>query len=56
MCNVTWNFMNQPNYHKWNERDIINEFHMYHDKKKVAKIYRISTKEVNDIIIKGGTE
>lgn len=43
-------YMNKPVDHNWTEEDIINEYEKIQDKKKVAKIYCITTKEVTEIL------
>lgn len=43
-------YMNKPVDHNWTEEDIVNEYEKIQDKKKVAKIYCITTKEVTDIL------
>lgn len=43
-------YMNEPVECNWTEEDIINEYEKIQDKKKVARIYCIATKEVTEII------
>lgn len=43
-------YMNKPVEHNWTEEDIIAEYQKIKDKKKVAKIYCITTKQVSDIL------
>ena len=43
-------YMNKPVAHDWTEEDIVNEYEKIQDKKKVARIYCISTKEVTEIL------
>lgn len=45
-------FMNKPVDHNWTEEDIIMESERIQDKKKVAKIFRITVKEVTEILIR----
>lgn len=42
--------MNKPVEHNWTEEDVVSEYKKYNDKKKVAKIYCITTKQVNEIL------
>lgn len=42
--------MNEPIDYKWTSDDVVNDYRKYQDKKKVAKIYGITTKEVTQII------
>ena len=42
--------MNKPIDHKWTSEDVVEDYRKYQDKKKVAKIYGITTKEVTQII------
>lgn len=44
------NFMNEPVEQNWTEEDIVEEFEKYKDKKKVAKIYGITTQQVTEIL------
>ena len=44
------NFMNEPIEQNWTENDIIEEYEKYKDKKKVAKIYGITTQQVTEIL------
>jgi hypothetical protein len=43
-------YMNKPVEYNWTEEDIIAEYQKIKDKKKVAKIYCITTKQVSDIL------
>lgn len=43
-------YMNSPVEYDWTEEDIIAEYVKIKDKKKVAKIYCITTKQVNEIL------
>lgn len=43
-------YMDKPVDHDWTEEDIVNEYEKIQDKKKVAKIYCITTKEVTEIL------
>ena len=43
-------YMNKPVEDNWTEEDIIAEYQKIKDKKKVAKIYCITTKQVSDIL------
>lgn len=43
-------YMNKPVEYNWTEEDIIAEYKALEDKKKVAKIYCITTKQVNEIL------
>lgn len=43
-------YMNKPVEYNWTEKDIIAEYQKIKDKKKVAKIYCITTKQVSDIL------
>ena len=42
--------INEPIDHKWTYEDVVEDYRKYQDKKKVAKIYGITTKEVTQII------
>lgn len=42
--------MNEPADDTWEPEDVINDYRKYQDKKKVAKIYGITPKEVMEII------
>ena len=44
------NFMNEPIEQNWTENDIIEEYEKYKDKKKVAKIYGVTTQQVTEIL------
>lgn len=44
------NFMNEPIVYNWTDKDIIQEYEKYQDKKKVAAIWKITVKEVNEIL------
>lgn len=43
-------YMNKPIDHNWTKEDIVKEYERIKDKKKVAKIYCITTKEVTEIL------
>lgn len=43
-------YMNKPVEYNWTEEDIIAEYQKIKDRKKVAKIYCITTKQVSDIL------
>lgn len=43
-------YMNKPVEYNWTEEDIIAEYQKIKDKKKVAKIYCITTIQVSDIL------
>lgn len=43
-------FMNEPIEYEWTDADIIREYKMCGDKKKVAKIYCITAKRVGEIL------
>ena len=42
--------INEPIDHKWTPEDVVEDYRKYQDKKKVAKIYGITAKEVAQII------
>lgn len=42
--------MNKPVEYNWSDKDVIAEYKALKDKKKVAKIYCITTKQVNEIL------
>ncbi|WP_342759479.1 hypothetical protein [Kineothrix sedimenti] len=42
--------MNKPIPYEWTNEDIIKDYEKYKDKKKVAFIWGISLKEVNEIL------
>ena len=42
--------INKPVDYKWTSEDVVSDYRKYQDKKKVAKIYGITTKEVAQII------
>lgn len=44
--------INEPIDHKWTSEDVVEDYRKYQDKKKVAKIYGITTKEVTQIVKK----
>ncbi|RHM40465.1 hypothetical protein DWZ70_03045 [Mediterraneibacter gnavus] len=44
------NFMNEPVEQNWTENDIIEEYEKYKDKKKVAKVYGVTTQQVTEIL------
>ena len=44
------NYMNAPVKCEWTPEDIVREFGVLQDKKKVAKIFQISIKEVTEIL------
>lgn len=46
--------INYPVNQPWTNQDIIMEYRRYHDKRKVARIYDISVKEVHLILKKAG--
>lgn len=43
-------YMNKPVEYNWTEEDIIAEYVKIKDKKKVAKIFCITTRQVNEIL------
>ena len=43
-------FMNPPHDYEMTEKDIIREYERCQDKRKVAKIWGITIKEINDIL------
>lgn len=43
-------FMNPPVAYEITEKDIISEYERSHDKRKVAKIWGLSIKEINNIL------
>ncbi|WP_313069882.1 hypothetical protein [Lacrimispora sp.] len=47
---VVENFINKPIPHEWTHDDIIRDYEKCQDKKKVAAIWRISVKEVNEVL------
>lgn len=42
--------INEPIDHKWTPEDVVEDYRKYQDKKKVAKIYGTTAKEVAQII------
>lgn len=42
--------INKPVDYEWKSEDVISDYRKYQDKKKVAKIYGITTKEVTQIV------
>lgn len=42
--------INKPVEHKWTSEDVVSDYRKYQDKKKVAKIYGITAKEVAQIV------
>lgn len=42
--------MNKPVEYNWTDEDVIVEYEKYNDKRKVAKIFCITTKRINDIL------
>lgn len=47
-------YMNEPEDHKWDDKDIIKEYNQCQDKRKVSRIYDISVKEINQILKRNG--
>ena len=47
-------FMNKPEDYSCSEWDIVNDYRLLRNSSKVARIYQISIKEVNDILRKNG--
>lgn len=47
--------MNEPIDYSYTDEDVLRDYMLYQDKKKVAKIYGISVKDVNEFI-KGSKE
>lgn len=43
-------YINEPDESGWTEEDVLREYNMCQDKKKVARIYCISTKDVTRIL------
>ena len=43
-------YMNKPVFHTWTDEEIRQEYGKYRDKKKVAKVFRITTNELNRIL------
>lgn len=43
-------FMNEPIVYNWTDKDVVKEYDACQDKKRVAKIYGISVKEVSAIL------
>lgn len=43
-------YMNKPVEYNWTDEDVIVEYEKYNDKKKVAKIFCMTTKQVNEIL------
>lgn len=44
------NFMNVPIEQNWTEKDIIEEFNKCNDKKRVAKMYGVTVRQVTEIL------
>jgi len=42
--------INKPVDYEWKSEDVVEDYRKYQDKKKVAKIYGITTKEVTQSI------
>lgn len=47
-------YMNSPIEREWTDHDVITEYQRYYDKRKVARIYNISVKDLNQILKKNG--
>lgn len=43
-------FMNEPEKKEITDRDILNDYHIYNDKRKAARIHGITVKELNEIL------
>ena len=43
-------FINKPVPSQWTDDDVVSDFNKYQNKKKVAAIWGIGVKEVNDIL------
>lgn len=43
-------FMNEPVDHDWNDQGVYNEYCKYKDRRRVSRIFCISTAELNKII------
>lgn len=49
-------FMNSPVEKKWTEHDVIKDYQLYKDKRKVSQIHVISVAEINKILKMNGVE
>lgn len=47
-------YMNEPVDHEWTSEDVLQEYEKYQDRKKVAAVFKITTKEVGEILKKRG--
>ena len=47
-------YMNEPVEYNWSDKDVIAEYERSQDKRKVAKIFCITVKQVNDILKMNG--
>lgn len=43
-------YINEPDESGWTEDDVVREYNICRDKKKVARIYCIPTKDVTEIL------
>lgn len=43
-------FMNEPEKKEITDKDILNDYHIYNDKRKAARIHGITVKELNEIL------
>lgn len=46
--------MNEPVDYSWDDQDVILEYRKCNDKRKVARVFGITVKEINTILKKNG--
>ena len=46
--------MNKPVDHEWSDHDVLADYQLYGDKRKVARIYDITVAEINKILKRMG--
>ena len=47
-------YMNEPVDYKWDDKDIVDEYTKYKDKRRISRLYDISVKEINQILKRNG--
>lgn len=47
-------YMNKPVDRVWNDQDVVSEYQKCQDKRKVCRIFQITTKEMNVILKRNG--
>ena len=49
-------YMNKPVDQEWTDQDIVKDYQLYGNKRKVAWIYDITVAEINKILKRNGVE